>query len=314
MPWIESHSTIGRHRKTIHAALSLGIEPVQMVGHLHLLWHAALEQQEDGDLRDWPDSMVAFQAQYRGDAGAFVVALTEAGWLTEDRLLRGWLDYVGRYLEAKYRTADPDRLAEIYGRHGAVWRDQRGGKVYFIECDGAVKIGFSKNPWARLETLKSSTKGEPVLLGWIPGTARTEAEIRERFASLHINREWYTATDEIRELARSRMGRTTVVDQVALPLSDHGDYPQLQEDITSPNITPSPSHPRDGELPSGGSGGDLKGPPDKDWHRAVDAWTPDTRSDPHLLTEFRQWAKTTMKNRSVGALPKAWLTWRRNHT
>ena len=39
------------------------------------------------------------------------------------------------------------------------------GKIYFIKLQGSVKIGYSKNPWARLSQLKTGMPHEPELLG-----------------------------------------------------------------------------------------------------------------------------------------------------
>src|ERR1041385_5456139 len=64
MAWIESHTVLLRHRKTIMLASALDIKPVYAIGHLHALWHNALEQQEDGDLSAWPNSMFAQMSGY----------------------------------------------------------------------------------------------------------------------------------------------------------------------------------------------------------------------------------------------------------
>lgn len=117
LAWIESHTVLSRHRKLRELAIALRLRPAYVAGHLHLLWHAALEQQEDGDLSSWTDQFIADQADFAGDAPQFVRLLQQLRWL-DDRLIHDWLDYAGRYLESKYKTSNPRRLREIWNAHG----------------------------------------------------------------------------------------------------------------------------------------------------------------------------------------------------
>jgi hypothetical protein len=116
MPWIESHTVLPRHRKTLQLALKLKIPPVNAVGHLHFLWYTTLEQQEDGDLSNWSDEMIAHAAAYTGDASAFVAAL-QAQKLLDGKVVHDWLNYAGRYLTNKYKTSNPGKLKAIYKIH-----------------------------------------------------------------------------------------------------------------------------------------------------------------------------------------------------
>lgn len=117
MPWIESHTVLLRHRKVCLLALALGIPPVYVVGHLHVLWHAVLEQQEDGDVSTWPDEMIAHAAAYQGDARAFVAAL-QAQKLLDGKVVHDWLDYAGLFLTKKYSTSNRPKLVQIWKLHG----------------------------------------------------------------------------------------------------------------------------------------------------------------------------------------------------
>lgn len=116
MAWIESHTVLVRHRKLNNLAKDLRLKPVYVLGHLHALWHAALEQQEDGDLTSWSDELIAQLSCYSGDAPRYVSLLQQNGWL-DNKIIHDWLDYAGRYLEAKYRTANPTLLTEIRSKH-----------------------------------------------------------------------------------------------------------------------------------------------------------------------------------------------------
>lgn len=116
MAWIESHTVLIRHRKLIELAKELRIRPVYALGHLHSLWHNALEQQEDGDLSSWSDELIAELSEFTGDAPQYVRLLQKHKWL-EEKLIHDWLDYAGKYLTSKYRTSNPKRLKEIYKKH-----------------------------------------------------------------------------------------------------------------------------------------------------------------------------------------------------
>lgn len=119
MPWIESHTVLLRHRKLIELAKDLRIKPVYALGHLHALWHAALEQQEDGDLSSWSDELIAELSGFDGSAPQYVSLLQLHGWL-DGKVLHDWLDYAGKYLTAKYRTANPKKLRQILFKHKSV--------------------------------------------------------------------------------------------------------------------------------------------------------------------------------------------------
>jgi len=126
MAWIESHTEIERHRKVLLMADELEMEPVHLSGHLHALWHAVLEQQEDGNLSTWPDSMVARQAQFNGDCSKFVSLLKKHKFLEENGLIHDWLDYAGRYLKNKYHTANPRKLKAIEKLHKSTSSQPKG--------------------------------------------------------------------------------------------------------------------------------------------------------------------------------------------
>jgi hypothetical protein len=89
----------------------------------------------------------------------------------------------------------------------------RPGRVYFIRCGEAIKIGFSQNPWARLNALKTGSPVEPELIGHIAGTMVLERELQTKFASAKINREWFRPTKELLAYIAS------VVDGSSLPVA-----------------------------------------------------------------------------------------------
>ncbi len=124
MAWIESHTVLRNHRKVLLLSRALRLNTAQTIGHLHLLWHAALEQQENGDLSKWSDDLIAELAGYTGDAPQFVRLLQEFGWLGykndltkkiiigTEKIIHDWWDYAGRYIQGKYAKY-PDKWKEI---------------------------------------------------------------------------------------------------------------------------------------------------------------------------------------------------------
>jgi hypothetical protein len=102
------------------------------------------------------------------------------------------LDGVGWRLlnHAKYRDDPASRMQTA---------DAKTGKIYFIQCNDAIKIGFSQNPWARLATLKTAMPDNPILLGSFNGVFQDEIDLHARFKHLRINREWFKAEPELLE-------------------------------------------------------------------------------------------------------------------
>lgn len=128
MAWIESHTNIIRHRKVCELARELRLRRSHVIGHLHALWHAALEQQDDGDLTAWSDEFIAEMSDFPGDAPQYVRLLQKAGFL-DGRLIHDWIDYAGRFLRARYSSSNPDRLVEIWAKHGRIYGgEDRSGK------------------------------------------------------------------------------------------------------------------------------------------------------------------------------------------
>ncbi len=118
MPWIESHSVLVRHRKLKEFARELKIKPVTAMGHLHALWHTAIEQAEDGDLSKWSEGAICDAAQWEGSEKEFLEAVLSSGFMDTGYLLHDWLDYAGRYLTSKYKTSNHERLVEIWAKFG----------------------------------------------------------------------------------------------------------------------------------------------------------------------------------------------------
>lgn len=114
MPWIESHTSMSRHPKTRRLARTLGCNTAQAIGHLHALWHWAMDYYQGGCLTD--DTVargdIADGALWDGDADQFVQALIACGWLDSDGqtlTIHDWQDYAGRYLHLREQNAERQR-------------------------------------------------------------------------------------------------------------------------------------------------------------------------------------------------------------
>src|SRR5688572_14781060 len=101
MAWIKSHTVLIRHRKLVELARELRLRRSYTMGHLHSLWHTALEQQDDGDLSSWSDELIAESSDFPGDAPQWVRLCQKYRWL-DDKLIHDWPDYAGAYLISKY--------------------------------------------------------------------------------------------------------------------------------------------------------------------------------------------------------------------
>lgn len=71
--------------------------------------------------------------------------------------------------------------------------------VYFIECDGLIKIGRSSRIRNRMLALRLEVKKDLVLLGRIPTDVIKEHAVHVLFAHLRQHGEWFTDCAELRD-------------------------------------------------------------------------------------------------------------------
>lgn len=113
MAWIMSHQSLLSHRKTLRAAAALRVRRPQLIGHLHILWWWCLDNATAaGDLGDTTDAELELAAEWDGDPGAFVSAITLAGFLEtspDGRRLHDWGDYSGRLAARRVASAEGNR-------------------------------------------------------------------------------------------------------------------------------------------------------------------------------------------------------------
>src|SRR5690606_18080719 len=112
MAWIESHQEIGRHPKTKKFARRLGVSIPTAVGHLHLLWHWAMDFAEDGTLDNFESWELADAAMWEGDADEFVDALISVQFIDRTDTgseLHDWDDYAGKLIQRRREDAERKR-------------------------------------------------------------------------------------------------------------------------------------------------------------------------------------------------------------
>jgi hypothetical protein len=127
MPWIESHTELARHPKTLRLARRLGASLPTTIGHLHLLWWWAIEFAQDGDLAPYDDAEVAAACGWEGDPAALREALTAAGFLDGCGVLHDWRDYAGKLLDQ--RKANAEKQARWRNRHRLSSIEEADGDV-----------------------------------------------------------------------------------------------------------------------------------------------------------------------------------------
>jgi hypothetical protein len=113
------------------------------------------------------------------------------------------LDRVFRFLAGEYArhrgTPLGDFVAPAVEAMEAVIAERDGSSVYFAECDGLVKIGWSKKVATRLAQLQTGNPTPIRLLATTPGGLTVERRTHERFAAARLSGEWFELTSELRE-------------------------------------------------------------------------------------------------------------------
>ena len=167
--WIEVRVELRWHPKLISSAKSLAIPKVYLEGHLVSLWSGALEYAEDGDLwRGDEERSIRFiesLAEIPDNPGRFIEVLRLDHWL-EGWLIHDWLDHAAKYLIAKYKSHNRERLVEIWAKHGKVYgREQDNGTSQgkLLGMDGEV-VGTNSDPPLTLNPEPLPLNQKPITL------------------------------------------------------------------------------------------------------------------------------------------------------
>jgi hypothetical protein len=71
--------------------------------------------------------------------------------------------------------------------------------VYFVECSGRIKIGFSSKVEERMKQIATTAPAELKLLATIEGSIRLEKAIHRHLAEHRLTREWFRDCQPVRE-------------------------------------------------------------------------------------------------------------------
>ena len=134
-------------------------------------------------------------------------------------------DNDGRRIEEEeggWRILNYEKYRNKGGPFISLPADEQPTKIYFVQCGDKIKIGRSKNPWARLDALKTSMPEEPTLIGYYEAFVADERDLQLKWDHLHVNREWFHLTDELADDIERLTGNRPVA-TTALPVAT-GSY------------------------------------------------------------------------------------------
>jgi hypothetical protein len=159
MAWVESHQEIGTHPKTKKAARLAGVSVPTMVGHLHLVWHWALDFAQEVDISAIDPWILEDAALWGGAEGVLYEALQGAGFIDHDgetRTLHDWYEYAGKLIEQ--RKADRERKRRKSGGNPEpqpgiptdIRQNGDGGPKEFQGNSGGTPTEGGRNPGVTL--------------------------------------------------------------------------------------------------------------------------------------------------------------------
>ncbi|MBE3142231.1 MAG: hypothetical protein IMZ53_16800, partial [Thermoplasmata archaeon] len=123
MAWIESHQSLGTHRKLLALCEVLHIDKVRAVGMLHYLWWWALDNAPDGDISGVSDRTLAVASLWKGTPTLWVQTLRQVGLVDEEagvRTLHHWEDYAGKLVSARVANRERQRAFRDKKRNATV--------------------------------------------------------------------------------------------------------------------------------------------------------------------------------------------------
>lgn len=85
--------------------------------------------------------------------------------------------------------------------------DKRPGFVYFASDGEVVKIGYSGAPKQRLVNLQADHPRPLTIVLKIPGTFKTERDMKARFSALRIKGEWFTLAPKLQAFIKREKAR-----------------------------------------------------------------------------------------------------------
>lgn len=131
------------------------------------------------------------------------------------------------------------------GRQSKTGRRPADGKtsfVYFAVVENRCRIGFSRNPWARVKDMTNEIGSTATLVRKDAAAFSDLADVHARFADHRISGEWFHYSSDLRDYVRSSTVVTTDVAATVVTTSETTDDRRQINSLRSSTPTP----PREG--------------------------------------------------------------------
>jgi len=120
MAWIKIMPELSGHPKITLVCRDLQVSKAQLIGHLTCLWIWTLKYAEDGDLSKFKVDIIEAGAEWEGEGGELLKALT-GSFIDKDLKVHDWVDFAGDYLTRKYHSSNPLKLKTIWKRYRKIY-------------------------------------------------------------------------------------------------------------------------------------------------------------------------------------------------
>lgn len=227
MAWIELHTTLPRHPKTLRLCRELGISLPQAIGHLQLLWLWVLEFAEDGDLTGLAPDEIATITCWEGDPVVLVDALIRCRFLDQHDdaiVVHDWRDYAGRLLadrerKRQARRQSTERPRTIRGTSTDSPRNVRGQSALNqpLTVNQPTGVNPPVSPLAA-DAAKGGTGEQPALAG--SSSSGHEKATKTAARAQPVPAE-FVVTEEMRRLAASYGVPAAAIDYETEKFLDH---------------------------------------------------------------------------------------------
>lgn len=118
------------------------------------------------------------------------------------------------------------------------------GHVYFIECAGRIKIGYSGDVNGRLRSLATASPHPTVLLGIVAGSIELERSLHRRAAAYRVKGEWFTDCEDVRALVASALAEGETLIPAKPPRSPPRHLPEIPIRSSAPKLSMKPIYLR----------------------------------------------------------------------
>lgn len=150
------------------------------------------------------------------------ISEAEAHSLVEALAKRGLLDADGETLkphnwDGRQFLSDVSAESSRQYRDGKAGDNPRGSYVYFIgtTIDRIVKIGISKNPWARVVEFQTGSPEKLCVLATFRGSPFSEWDIHQLLAAYRQHGEWFVLPENIQQLITTAATNKQTYDELA---------------------------------------------------------------------------------------------------